>query len=114
MGVKKITWVRARGGPVKGLPRITFETEPADGFAIAIDGQRYEAIGVVEHVRLDGEPTRLVIWQSRCAECGARFEFKTSAHSLPQNRRCDEHRRPGVKVDPERRRRIANAAEGKL
>lgn len=94
------------------LPRIRFVSEPPVGLVITVNEQRYEVVGGLDHVRLDGEETRLTIWRSSCAECGAPFEFRAPATAPPQNRRCDDHKRPGVKVDPERRRRIAAASEG--
>lgn len=80
------------------LPRIRFEAPVPIGLALSIDGQRYEMISEVEHVRLDGEQTKLAMWRSECAECGQPFEFRCSQLSLPENRRCELHKQPGKRV----------------
>jgi hypothetical protein len=62
-------------------------------------GQVYRRADVVPYTRKDGSTSTLQVWSSDCAECGARFEFKTTTRrrSLQYpRRRCDRHRRPGV------------------
>jgi hypothetical protein len=63
-------------------------------------GQRYDHIGTEPYTRSDGTVTELLRWQSHYAECGAAFIFRTPARAkrFVPNRRCHEHRRPGVPV----------------
>lgn len=65
-------------------------------------GQRYARIGEFQRERRDGTLATIIRWQSHCAECGAPFEFTTPASSskFEPNRRCQTHKRPGVKVKP--------------
>ena len=64
--------------------------------------QTYFCIGDEPYTRKDGGQTRLLLWQSPCYTCGALFIFKTpaseSALKFSPNRRCDKHKRPGVRV----------------
>ncbi len=63
-------------------------------------GQRYRCIGIEPHTRADGSATSLATWESECAECGDTFSFETPelASKFNPNRRCEKHRRRGVKV----------------
>jgi hypothetical protein len=68
--------------------------------------QRYECVGFRDHVSRVGHESTLIVLRSRCAECGAPFEFMTTRGRLTRgaiNRRCDHHKRPGVQVRPRRR-----------
>lgn len=63
-------------------------------------GQSFHCEALIDHVRKDGEPTKLAVVVTRCAECGVEVRTKTtlvSAQRWPV-RRCREHKRPGVKV----------------
>ena len=90
--------------------RVSFETPPAAGLKLIIDGQSYELTGHQPYTTKAGEETILLVWSTDCPDCGATFETTSAKTSLPANRRCDEHKRPGIKVDPDRPRRIADAA----
>ena len=72
-----------------------FDTEP-----VFYKGQEYYALGTEPYTRRDGQSTTLQIWRSRCAQCGAPFEFKRSAKAMrfQPNRRCTTHRWPGRRV----------------
>ena len=63
-------------------------------------GQTYALIRSRPYIRRDGSTTELFIWRGHCAECGTAFGFSTPALSskFEPNRRCREHRRPGVRV----------------
>ena len=63
-------------------------------------GQQYIEVGFVNHTRRDGTETTLTRWRGECAECGAFFFFKvpSEASKFSPNRRCEKHRRPGIKV----------------
>lgn len=68
---------------------------------IEIRGQTYERIGRVPYVKADGSTTRLTVLRSHCAKCGEPFEFTATDENIGRgmvNRRCAEHKRPGVKV----------------
>jgi hypothetical protein len=70
-------------------------TDPA-GAMIDYKGQRYVAARVEPHRRQDGNSTSLIVWSTHCAACGSAMEFKTSLKFSSPNRRCVEHRKPGV------------------
>lgn len=78
--------------------RVTFPTPPAIGFAISIDGQRFDLVALEPHQRRDGAATTLLVWRSECPTCGAGFAGKSPSNSTPQTRRCEQHRAPGKKV----------------
>jgi hypothetical protein len=62
-------------------------------------GQTYYALGTEPCIRKDGKPATLMRWRSRCARCGEPFEFKRSIKTpFVPNRRCELHKRPGVRV----------------
>jgi hypothetical protein len=90
--------------------RVTFADPPAAGLAICVDGQRYDLTGREPYVRQDGSDSELLVWVSACVECDAPFECRSRLTSLPEVRRCGEHKMPGRRFDPDRRRRIAEAA----
>jgi hypothetical protein len=82
--------------PRRGLPFV--RAKQAIGDLITVRGQDYLLVGTEPHTRKDGSKTKLAIWQSDCAECGAVFECRSPIIAPPQTRRCDEHKRPGVWV----------------
>jgi hypothetical protein len=100
-------------GAVTDQEWLTFAKLPALGLAITIGGQRYDLRRHEPYRRRDGGLTTLLVWTSACLECGAEFICKSASYRLPQNRRCDECKRPGVRFDPERKKRIADAAGGR-
>lgn len=60
-------------------------------------GQRYEVVGVEPHRRRDGTLCELVVYSSRCADCGAGFEARSpNKVVLYPNRRCKRHAKPMV------------------
>lgn len=62
--------------------------------------QVYKCIGLEPYERIDGSRTMLSLWRSACAECGRPFvtSLPAKARRFEPNRRCREHRRPGVRV----------------
>jgi hypothetical protein len=67
------------------------------------DGQTYRFVAEQPYIRTDGQPSRVLVFASHCAQCGREFEFKCSAASkFSPNRRCADHRAPGRRV----RRRV--------
>lgn len=87
--------------------RIDFRILPRPDTELMLDGQRYVVVGSDLHVRKDGEAIPIILWQSRCAECGALFECRTGLKARSLNRRCEKHRRPGKAVTKAGRKRVA-------
>lgn len=64
-------------------------------------GQRYRYSGTCDHVCRDGRRIQLIVLESRCAECGSYFRYKTTRRAMQErhfNRRCSLHRAPGTPV----------------
>jgi hypothetical protein len=61
-------------------------------------GQSYALVETIPHRRRDGTETTLSRWRSNCATCGAEFTFTSPTHraKFEPNRRCEQHRQPGV------------------
>lgn len=62
----------------------------------------YHVARIEPYQRSDGATSVLVFWRARCAECGELFEEPRAAASLPGNRRCGMHRKPGVRAEKKR------------
>lgn len=65
-----------------------------------VGDQVYRCTGAEPYTRVDGSMTELEIWESECARCGQLFTFKCpkGASRFSPNRRCEKHKRPGIKV----------------
>ena len=63
-------------------------------------GQVYRRVADVAHTRVDGTLTALTTWASHCATCGAPFTTRspTFENTFAPTRRCEPHRKPGIKV----------------
>lgn len=63
-------------------------------------GQRYELGRCKTYLRPDGTVGWLDTFRSRCADCGAAFEFTTlsGAPRFEPVRRCQKHKKPGKRV----------------
>jgi hypothetical protein len=83
------------------------ESQPKAKF---YDGQCYESVRTEPYTRLNGRETTLLVWRSHCPTCGDAFEVRTPlrARKFEPNRRCPEHKRPGVKVN---RRRVTGGVK---
>jgi|GEM_PF-5433786 len=68
-------------------------------------GQGYWKIGTRIVERQDGGFSELPLWESVCAECGARFEFLKADISRGPNRRCPEHSKPLKPVERRQRKK---------
>lgn len=71
------------------------------------DGQRYECVGFQGHTNRCGHSSLLVVLETKCATCSARFQFMLTKGRLKQrafSRRCALHKKPGVSVKSERKR----------
>ena len=63
------------------------------------EGQKFVLVGVRSHTRLDGAETVLTDWQAQYPDCGAQFQVTQGAFfRCPPRRRCDDCKRPGVRV----------------
>ena len=70
-------------------------------------GQLWEKSRYEPYRRKDGTETRLAVWRSWCAKCGAEFEVTTpegvvaaeQSHRL-ETRRCPKHRRHANVIPP--------------
>lgn len=63
-------------------------------------GQAYICERLEPYVNRSGVETRLAVWASGCAQCGAAFEFRTRLmlDKFEPNKRCVLHRQPGVRA----------------
>lgn len=63
-------------------------------------GQRYVFVRAFDRERRDGTLATILVWRSRCADCGGPFEITTPAVAakFQPNRRCQRHKRPGQRV----------------
>lgn len=83
------------------------------GFVVRWDEQDYRAIATQPHVRVDGNPTTLIDWQSDCPRCADAFVFRTGMTFRKPRRFCDACKAPGLKVRDMRkklRRQISGEA----
>lgn len=75
------------------------------------DGQVYRLIAREPYTRKDGWQTTLLVWSSPCAQCGSLFQLRSPIRGRFQpNRRCQKHKRPGVRVSS-RSRALPHMAE---
>ena len=88
------------------VQRIDFRILPMTDTVLMLDGQRYVVVGSDRHVRTDGETVPIILWRSRCAECGEPFECRTGLKAQALNRRCEMHRRPGKAATAAGRKRV--------
>jgi hypothetical protein len=65
-------------------------------------GQQYTLVDHKPHTCRDGRHITLEIWQSNCADCGAKFQTARPAHGtrFEFSRRCQRHKAPGRGVSP--------------
>lgn len=75
----------------------------ADRYSVVIDRQRYDLIATEPYVRKDGTETVLLVWQTECAQCSEPFLFRTGLTVHSVGRRCQKHKRPGVRPGGKRR-----------
>ena len=83
--------------PVGGVP-----CPPASGAGHAVarvhQGQEYREAGVRVHRKPDGSETLVTEWDTNCSDCGREFRLFTAPSKFEPNRRCQECKRPGVRV----------------
>lgn len=61
---------------------------PAVGIELMLDDQRYEAVQVAPHTRLDGGQSFLITWRAPCASCSQPFEQVTGSGGKVPFRNC--------------------------
>jgi ribosomal protein S27AE len=74
------------------------------GFHITHDGQQYRPLGTRDYVRVDGQETMLIDWQTECPRCGVTFVITTPLNFGSPRRRCEECKAPGRRVKSDRRK----------
>jgi hypothetical protein len=62
--------------------------------------QTYHRIGERPYVTRKGRKTVLLVWSTKCVDCGRDFETTSPlrARKFEPARRCEAHRRPGVRA----------------
>ena len=91
----------SRRGALRAAARSRLSLNPMEtGMQKIFDGQVYKLARTEPYTRRDGSQTMLTVWRSHCADCGEVFELRTPTASsrFEPNRRCRNHKRPGVKV----------------
>jgi hypothetical protein len=83
-----------------------FQAAPDLGTTVRLDEQVYELRETKPHVRKDGAPTRLLVWESTCPGCGSSFVVTTGLSTKSLNRRCGACRKPLKIVKGRRGRRV--------
>lgn len=68
------------------------------GTCIDINGQRFSVTAHQPYVRKDGQDSVVVVWQSRCLDCGEPIEERIWWGKWPDTRRCAAHKAPGRKA----------------
>lgn len=78
-------------------------------------GQKYRLIDIRPYRRLDGRDSAIMVWRSRCIECGDLFETTTPLQELTKaTRRCPTHVRRGKIADHWRVLAAADPGDGKV
>lgn len=86
-----------------------FEQEPAVGHVMALRGQGYEFLGLVDHVTMAGAQIKLWAWRTSCEACEATFEVRSSPKGEYLSRRCENCRTarpPSARIEVQRLRGI--------
>jgi hypothetical protein len=80
---------------------------------LMLRGQPYWRIGSEPYECKDGRLVTLTVWLSFCADCGGSFACRSMPEAEYLNRRCDLHKRQGVRVGgkADRKRRAEAKAE---
>lgn len=75
-----------------------FAEVPPIGVAVDVRGQRYDLIAIEPYTRKDGTSTQLSVWMAECTVCCRPFVARAPVLSMPETRRCDEHKATGKAV----------------
>lgn len=85
---------------------IDFAAPPPVGTVLKLGDQVYELRDCKPYVRLDGERTTLLVWESCCPTCGDGFEAVTGLKARSVNRRCAGCHKAGKPVKGKRGRKV--------
>lgn len=89
---------RPKPGCWGGAMKVSLASPPAIGLEILLDDQVYTLVEHRPYTRKDGAETVLLVWRAACPVCGVAFEQVRHSKGWPDQRRCDEHKRPNQKV----------------
>lgn len=79
---------------------LSFGKVPAIGTEVLLEGQPYNLVDVEPYTRLDGVRSKVLIWEAPCSVCGDLFRVSIPVGgSSGPNRRCKEHRKPGIRCE---------------
>lgn len=67
---------------------IDFMVPPAEGTLLMYDKQAFVAEGIEPYTRKDGAKSLLIIWSTRCIQCGCATTIKTAMRTKWPARRC--------------------------
>lgn len=85
---------------------LRFDHPPSIGTVILLDEQPFELSRTQPHIRLDGQRTTLLVWQTECAGCGDTIEVASPMKTNGLSRRCPSCRKPGKPVKGKRGRKV--------
>lgn len=78
---------------------LAFAEPPPEGLTALVGGQPFTLVGVRPFTGRRGRQTFILEWRAPCADCGAPFTQTLAVSGNPNiRRRCDQHRRPGVRA----------------
>lgn len=66
----------------------TLPSGPVDGLVLALRGQRYQYLGMIDHQARDGRMMHLAQWVAPCRTCGEEFLTACLVNAMPQVRNC--------------------------
>lgn len=72
-----------------------------------LDNQRYTLVGSADYTRADGQPSKLLTFESGCPDCGATFQVMSGLVAKSLTRRCEAHRASRRPVNGRLRDRVA-------
>jgi hypothetical protein len=84
-----------------------------------IDDQVFRVVGTADHWTRNDRYLELLLYEAVCAHpgCGRIFRYKTTKTNFRRhvvNRRCEQHKAPGVPVPKKRKRKPASRASKAL
>lgn len=113
-----LTCGRRRGISCAGRGRITggrIMSKFNVGDEITIRSQTFRAVRFVPYTTKDNRQVELLVWESRCADCGKTFEHRTTGggRGPGDRRRCDGCKSPGKPVGGLRQHHVRALARRK-
>lgn len=68
---------------------IDFMAPPAKGTVLMYDKQAFVVEGIEPYTRKDGGSSLLIVWSTRCIQCGHATTVKTAMRTKWPTRRCE-------------------------